>query len=226
MHFSAFRVLVFSSTISVENIFARGGGNKTCRCSLNYIGWLHFSRCWTAAFFHNEISFYQLKTNRKTFLCKKWIAKYKISKFMGPKPSLPTPFRRSRLDQIRKPFLWHIRFGHEHQLLQGFECNFYIIWGFKQTKNPLNRDMFWKTFWYKSCLRKLILDASLLKNLVLKAVEAGVSWPISSIDLHLLASKRSIFVHISKTFCRYYLKYKLVLDVGINTKVVTNKNHK
>ena len=226
MHFSAFRVLVFSSTISVENIFARGGGNKTCRCSLNYIGWLHFSRCWTAAFFHNEISFYQLKTNRKTFLCKKWIAKYKISKFMGPKPSLPTPFRRSWARPNTKTLSLAYTFWSWAPVVARFWMQFLYNLGFKQTKNPLNRDMFWKTFWYKSCLRKLILDASLLKNLVLKAVEAGVSWSILSIDLHLLASKRSIFVHISKTFCRYYLKYKLVLDVGINTKVVTNKNHK
>jgi len=42
----------------------------------------------------------------------------------------------------------------------------------------------------------------------------------------LLSSKQSAFVRISQTFCRYYRRYKRVLDVGINIKVVTNKYHK
>jgi len=37
---------------------------------------------------------------------------------------------------------------------------------------------------------------------------------------------KKCFVCISQTFSRYYLIYKWVLDVGISTKVATNKYHK
>jgi len=46
----------------------------------------------------------------------------------------------------------------------------------------------------------------------------------SSIDLHLLSSKQSVFSIALKTFCRYYLRCKSILDVGTNTKLVTKRS--
>jgi len=118
MYFCVFCVLVFSLTMGVRRIFSRGEDN----CGF-------FFRWWPKALFkganYGEIPVYQLKTNRKIF----FVEKYQILKSRDSKP-LP-PFDVHELDQIRKSFLWYVCGSHDHLLLQSFQCNFFILWGFK-----------------------------------------------------------------------------------------------
>jgi len=62
-----------------------------------------------------------------------------------------------------------------------------------EPNNPLKRDMFWKTVFEKKSFFKP-------GSVNCKTDEAGVSWSISSTDLHLLSSKQNVFVRFSVSF--------------------------
>jgi len=64
-----------------------------------------------------KFHFNNAKLTKKDFYAKKLTGKYKISKSMGPKASAA-----HELDQIQKPFPWHIRCSHEQQMLQGLNA--------------------------------------------------------------------------------------------------------
>jgi len=71
-----------------------------------------------------------------------------------------------------------------------------------QANEPNNpHDMFWKTLFDKNLAEEILLSTTtfLFKTgpLNCEAVEAGVSWSISSTDLHLLSLKQNVFVRIS-----------------------------
>jgi len=105
---------------------------------------------------HCEISFNQFKTDRKSFF-------YKNIKFQNQDP-FATPFRspRGRPNSNILALICRLPGSHEHQLLWGFQCNFLVLWEFKETNPKIALICFEKTFWQKPCWKNIFSMLALL----------------------------------------------------------------
>ena len=149
MHFSTFRVLVFSSAMGVRRTFSRG----------TQPWWNIISPTQNL-----QINIFSHKKNMK-------ISNVKIQESQSPRSSLPTPMSSTK---YKNPFLWHVSGSHDISTSFCKAWNaIFLYHGDSKKKQPkiriTDRDMFWKTFWYNLAERNLFSPS--FKNLVLQTAK-------------------------------------------------------
>jgi len=88
---------------------------------------------------HGIILFYHLKNNKKTFFYKQIDRKVLNFKIQGAQKTITLlPFQRPwARPNMKILYLCTVSANQEHQLLQSFQYNFFILWWFKQINKKI-----------------------------------------------------------------------------------------